>query len=82
MNRTIDRLKLIFLGIFVLATAAVWIFQVFWVQPKMKCEESGAWWSMEWRTCRKPVSIRGYDGPPPPPLDSLKATQPPAPARR
>lgn len=77
MNRLIDRLKLVFLGIFVVAAAAVWIYQIHWVQPKLECEEKGAWWAPDWRACRKPVSVAPYDGPPPPPLDSLKPTLPP-----
>ena len=82
MSKTIDRLKLIFLGVFVIATAGVWAYQVFYVQPKKKCEAEGAWWGGGWRQCRRAVSIAPYDGPPPPPIESLKAGDPPsAPAR-
>jgi len=76
MKRTIDRLKLIFLGVFVVAAAGIWAYQVYYVQPKERCEAEGSWWSPELRVCRQPVSIRGYDGPKPPPLDSLKETLP------
>ena len=76
MSVTLNRLKLIFLGIFVLAAAGVWAYQMLYVAPRKACEEEGKWWSNEWRSCRYPVSIRKYDGPKPPPLDSLKPNLP------
>ena len=89
MNRTINRLKLFFIGVFVLAVIAVWGYQIYWVQPKERCEAGGAWWSNELRRCETPVSIREYKGlKPPPPFESLKETlprkgaPPPAPAKK
>lgn len=80
MNRTIDRLKLIFLGIFVVAAAAVWAYQMLIVKPKRECENEGGWWGAEWRECSRAVSIAPYEGPPAPPIDSLeKARATPAP---
>jgi len=75
MNKTIDRLKLIFLGIFIVAAAGVWAYQVLVVKPKRECESQGAWWGGKWRECEHAVSIAPYKGPPPPPIDSLKASR-------
>lgn len=72
MNKTIDRLKLIFLGIFVVAAAGVWAYQVLVVKPKRECEAQGSWWGGKWRSCERAVSIAPYEGPPPP-IESLKA---------
>ena len=77
MNRAINRAKLICLGIFAVAVAALWAYQTYYVKPRLKCEEDKGWWSPELRECRKPVTLR----PPPahkplPPIDSLRPTLP------
>lgn len=71
MNRTIDRLKLIFLGVFVIAAAGVWAYQMLIVKPRRECEAQGAWWGGDWRECGRAVSIAPYEGPPPPPIEDL-----------
>jgi hypothetical protein len=64
MNPTIDRLKLIFLGIFVLGCAGVWAYQIFWAMPAKRCEANGQWWDGSTRTCAQPMLITSITGRP------------------
>ena len=57
MNRTIDRIKLLFLGLFAISCAAIWAYQVFWVWPEKRCEAAGDWWDWRDRTCAVPVPL-------------------------
>ena len=43
MNKAINRAKLIFLGIFAVAVAALWAYQTYDVKPRLKCEEEKGW---------------------------------------
>lgn len=64
MNPTIDRLKLIFLGVFALCCAGVWAYQIFYAMPAKKCEANGQWWDGATRTCAQPLSISQITGRP------------------
>ena len=64
MNPTIDKLKLIFLGIFVIAAAASWGYQILWVWPARQCEARGAWWDPQTRICAAPLYIPDITGRP------------------
>jgi len=64
MNNTIDRLKLIFLGIFALGAAASWGYQVFYAWPQRNCEQRGSWWDASTRTCANPIYIPAITGRP------------------
>jgi hypothetical protein len=64
MNPTIDKLKLLFLGIFVIGAAASWGYQVFWKWPQRECESKGAWWDGATRTCAAPLYIPDITGRP------------------
>ncbi len=64
MNPTIDRLKLVFLGIFAVACAAVWAYQIFYVWPAKRCEEGGQWWDGDRRVCAQPIYIPDITGRP------------------
>jgi len=44
MNPTIERLKLIFLGIFAVANVGMLIWQVGWAWPEEKCTQARKWW--------------------------------------
>ena len=61
MNKAINTAKLIFIGIFFVAAAGIWAYQIYWVRPKEKCEDEGGWWSMELRQCRQPVALQEWD---------------------
>ena len=62
MNRTIDRLKLIFLGLFIVLSAGTLVYHVGWVWPGQKCEEAGDWWDWRSRTCASPILISDIPG--------------------
>jgi len=64
MNRTIDRLKLIFLGLFAILSVGALVYHVFWVWPGQKCEAAGDWWDWRSRTCARPVLISDITGRP------------------
>jgi hypothetical protein len=62
MNPVIDRLKLIFLGVFVVANVAMLIWQVGWVMPREDCEKAHKWWDNSQRVCAQPVLISDITG--------------------
>jgi hypothetical protein len=63
MNPTIERLKLIFLGIFVVINVALLIWQFGFVMPQQKCEvEAHKWWDPAQRVCAQPVLISDITG--------------------
>ena len=64
MNPTIDRLKLVFLGVFAVACAAVWAYQIFYVWPAKRCEAGGQWWDRDRRVCAQPIYIPDITGRP------------------
>jgi hypothetical protein len=64
MNRTIDRLKLIFLGVFAVGCVALWAFQIFFVMPAKKCDAQGQWWDSATRICARPIYIPDLTGRP------------------
>lgn len=64
MNTTIDKLKLFFLGLFVIGAAASWGYQVLWVWPEKNCEAEGSWWDSATRTCAHPIYIPDITGRP------------------
>jgi hypothetical protein len=60
MNKTIDRIKLIFLGLFLLASGAVWAYQAMFVWPKERCEAHGDWWDDQDGVCAVPMPIWSF----------------------
>ena len=62
MNPVIDRLKLIFLGVFVVANIAMLTWQVGWVMPREKCEKAHKWWDGSQRVCAQPILISDVTG--------------------
>ena len=62
MNRTIDRLKLIFLGIFAVANVGILVWQVGWAWPEQKCTEAKKWWDGSQRVCAQPILISDITG--------------------
>ena len=62
MNRTLERLKLIFLGIFAALTAAMLIWQFGWIQPQQNCEKAHKWWDNSQRVCAQPILISDITG--------------------
>jgi hypothetical protein len=62
MNRTIDRLKLIFLGVFAFACVGVAVYHIGWVWPAQKCESKGDWFDWQGRVCAHPVLLSDLTG--------------------
>jgi hypothetical protein len=63
MDRTINRLKLIFLGIFAVLAAAMLVWQIGWVFPMKKCEvEQHKWWDSSQRVCAQPILTSDITG--------------------
>jgi len=62
MNPTYTRLKLIFLGVFVVAIGGMLTYQIGWVWPAKRCEAAGKWWDPDGRVCAKPVLISDITG--------------------
>ena len=62
MNPTIERLKLIFLGVFALAAVGVVVWQVGWAIPQKRCEDAHKWWDHGQRVCATPVLISDITG--------------------
>jgi hypothetical protein len=62
MNPTLDRLKLIFLGVFVVLTVAMLVWQVGWIWPQQNCEKAHRWWDNSQRVCAQPVLISDITG--------------------
>lgn|SRR5512143_2337270 len=62
MNPVIDRLKLIFLGIFLVLNVAMLIWQFGWVVPRENCEKQRKWWDGSQRVCAQPILISDITG--------------------
>lgn len=57
MNRTILRLKLIALGVFVLISIGLVSYHYLYAEPERQCEANGGWWSNAYRRCSAPVYL-------------------------
>jgi len=62
MSRIIDRLKLVFLGAFVLSLIAIFGYHGYYVWPAERCEAQGDWWDPDGRVCARPVLISDITG--------------------
>ena len=62
MNPVIDRLKLIFLGVFVVLNVAMLVWQFGWVIPRQNCEKAHKWWDGSQRVCAQPILISDVTG--------------------
>jgi hypothetical protein len=90
MNRTIDRVKLVFLLIFAILCVIAWSYQALYVWPRNKCEKMGDWWDWRDRVCAVPMPIWRITGRAPgpetpaliSPTPAKTPPKPPAPAGR
>lgn len=71
-RRLINQAKLVFLGLFAVACAGIWTYQIMYVWPSKRCEAAGRWWLAEKRVCGVPVEISTITGRHPP----VKVTAP------
>jgi hypothetical protein len=44
MHYLFNRIRLIFIGLFILAVGGVWIYDSRYVRPMKECEKHGGWW--------------------------------------
>jgi hypothetical protein len=82
MNKTINRLKYIFLGLFLLGSAGVLAYHGLWVWPKDRCEERGGAWAGKWLKCATVYPIETMTRRPAgvPPINGEKGAAAAAPA--
>lgn len=57
MNPAIQRLTLLFVGLFFASCVAVAVYQFLWVAPAKRCEDHGAWWDPDTRICATPIYL-------------------------
>lgn len=62
MNPAIERLKLIFVGVFLVANIAMLVWQVGWVMPRESCEKQHKWWDNSERVCAQPILTSDITG--------------------
>ena len=62
MNPVIDRLKLIFLGIFLAANVGMLVWTFGWAMPRERCEKAHKWWDSSQRVCAQPILISDVTG--------------------
>jgi hypothetical protein len=62
MGSTITRIKLAFVGVFFVACAGVWAYQVLYVWPRDKCESGGGWFDPRSRQCGRVIYIPDVTG--------------------
>ncbi|HEX3700194.1 MAG TPA: hypothetical protein VHV27_05915 [Phenylobacterium sp.] len=62
MNPVIDRLKLIFLGVFLVVNVALLVWEFGWELPREHCEKAHKWWDGSQRVCAQPILISDITG--------------------
>ena len=62
MNKTIDRLKWIFIGIFAVANVGILVWTVGWAWPEERCVGAHKWWDPAERVCAQPVLTSDVTG--------------------
>ena len=62
ITRSIDSLKLVFLGLFALITATTLAVHFIWIWPGKECEAARKWWDWRTRTCAQPIPISAFTG--------------------
>jgi hypothetical protein len=64
MERTLLRLKILFLVLFLLGASASLAYHLMWVKPSRACAERGGWWAPRSRVCGTPIDITDVTGRP------------------
>ena len=57
MFRLINRTSVAFMGVFVAACLAAFVYQYFFVWPEQQCDQVGAWWDAKDHQCLSPMPI-------------------------
>jgi hypothetical protein len=71
MQRTLNRAKYLFFGLFLIASAGTFGYHVWFVWPRDKCEANDGWWDPKDHLCANPMPIWRITG---------RLPAPPAPA--
>ena len=86
MNPALERLKLIFIALFVVVNAGLLIWQFGWKMPQDNCEKAHKWWDGSQRVCAQPILVSDITGrviaDPKARAEALKAIGRPAPPAR
>jgi len=64
MDRLYNRLRILFLVLFVLGAGASWAYSLMVLRPRNECLSRGHWWSNKNRQCAVPVDITQLTGRP------------------
>lgn len=79
MNSAINTVKLVLVGMFILASGASIAYQAYFIWPMQKCERGGDWWDSRDRQCLSPIPVWRITGRLPPiPGSPAKAAARPA----
>jgi hypothetical protein len=62
MNPAFERLKLIFITLFVVVNVVLLIWQFGWKQPQENCEQAHKWWDGSQRVCAQPILVSDVTG--------------------
>jgi hypothetical protein len=62
MNPVIDRLKWIFVGVFLVLNVGMLVYQFGWVIPRQNCEKAHKWWDGSQRVCAQPILVSDVTG--------------------
>ena len=62
MNRLLNQLKIIFLGLFFVISAGTLAYHYFFIWPAKRCEARGHWWDPKTRICAMPIPISTITG--------------------
>jgi hypothetical protein len=54
--------RLIVFAIFLVVTAGMWAYEIFYALPKERCEKAGAWWAPKYRACGIPLDVSSFTG--------------------
>ena len=64
MERTLFRLKVLFLVLFLIGATGSVVYHLMWVKPARACAERGGWWAPRSRVCGTPIDITEITGRP------------------
>ena len=62
MERTLFRLKILFLVLFLVGAVGSVAYHLMWVLPSRACAEKGGWWAPRSRVCATPIDITEITG--------------------
>ena len=62
MNKTYERLKWIFVGIFAVANLGILVWTLGWARPEENCVGAHKWWDGSSRVCAQPILTSDITG--------------------